>query len=104
MATKKTKTKTSSKKSTKTKPAKSKKTAKSTKKAPRNGSALAAKSRSSGGPMKDRRAPKGGAKNTQAAFSIENDLSKLVSEDTQLPTEIANAVVANHDDTELDLI
>lgn len=103
MATKtKTKTKTKKTKTTK-KTAKPKKT-KSTKKAPRNGSALAAKSRKSAGPMKDRRAPKGGAKNVQAELSLENELSKLAAEDSQLPPEIANAISnkQDEDDTELE--
>jgi hypothetical protein len=44
---------------------------------PRNGSALAAKSRKSGGPMKHRLQPKGGAKNDQPELLSELDDAKV---------------------------
>ena len=50
---------------------------KSTKTIPRNGSALAANSRKSGGPMKHRLEPKGGAKNDQPDLLSEADDAKV---------------------------
>jgi hypothetical protein len=51
-------------------------TKRKTKHIPRNGSALAANSRKSGGPMKHRLQPKGGAKNDQPDLLAELDLDE----------------------------
>jgi hypothetical protein len=69
---------------------------KTTKKTPRNTSALAAKSRKSAGPMRDKRTSRGGAKNKQAELTLEN---QLMNDDNGLIgfTSVSPSAIVNND-------